>query len=125
MINGTLIIQIINFWIGYLILKEVFLKKALSIVESRDEEREKIETETLLVSQEIEKRSLFKDKNWSECLEQLKKNRPVLEKRFKRKLKISYQVEPLELEESKKSEFINSAKEIILEKISKNESEKI
>jgi len=75
-INFTIIIQVINFFIGFLLLKHLLFKPALQYLQSEDKKKnnmtKKISDQQELLSIKIETKNV----NWKQCQQYFSKNTP-------------------------------------------------
>ena len=67
MINGTLIVQMFNFYIGYLLLKYGILKPALEYIQEREEHIRQLNYEIVHLRSQIAMHEEAVKKLWKEC----------------------------------------------------------
>lgn len=77
MINGTLFVQIINFYAAYTILKRIILKPALTLIDKQNEYIQKIQHELVDIKYRIAAYEEQSKKIWQECAFQLAANVPI------------------------------------------------
>jgi hypothetical protein len=81
-VNFTIIIQMINFFIGFLLLKYLLFKPAIKYLQIEEKKEEVISEKILTQENNIKNKLEEKSKNWANCKQYFKKNcpKPITEK---------------------------------------------
>lgn len=87
MINLTLVIQVIHFWIAYLILDTILLRSAVALIQKENCETDSLERRVEEIATELAVRATQKEQEWHMFQHQLQHQKPAFER---------YQLEPVE-----------------------------
>lgn len=80
MFNGTLIAQLLNFCIGYYLLKYILLKPALAIIQAQEAREQQLNYDIVDFKNKLATQEAANKQFWRECLQQLMQQKPSLEK---------------------------------------------
>ena len=78
MVNGTLLVQMLNFYIGYLILKYVLLKPVLVIIMQQEEKEQQLNHSIVDLKKKVAAQEEQKKRAWRECMQTLSLLKPKL-----------------------------------------------
>ncbi len=78
-INATLIIQAINFFIFYIVLRRFLLKPAIAIISHEEQEQESVKNIIVQQEQSLMLKEKERQKYWHDCRVHFKKSRPSID----------------------------------------------
>lgn len=78
MINGTLLVQMLNFYAGYLILTYVILKPALAVIMQQEEVEQSLNRAIVDLKNQVAAQEEQKKRAWHECMQALSLVKPKL-----------------------------------------------
>ncbi len=79
MINGTLIVQAINFFIGYLLLRFLLLKPVVTAVQEGEQEEIAVRTDIKKAQEALVVREEEKQKEWRKCQQFFMQHVPTID----------------------------------------------
>jgi hypothetical protein len=79
MINGTLLVQMLNFYVGYIILTYVILKPALAVIVQQEEHENDLNRALVELKNQVAAQEEYKKRAWHECMQALTLIKPKLE----------------------------------------------
>lgn len=98
MLNMTLVIQMINFWIAYVILTRLLLKPAITLVQSEDQRVMNLQTTVQELTEAVARKTLEHEQEWHSMRERLQQKKPseVLSKIVMTQPRIEEIIEPVD-----------------------------
>jgi len=78
-INGTLLVQMLNFWIAYLMIRLLLLRPVYRLILEREKATGKQYEEIRTAESDVEHQQENRRKLWHACREHFEKQRPTLE----------------------------------------------
>jgi hypothetical protein len=118
MINGTIIVQAINFFIGYLIFKYIFLKPGLEVVQKQIKQEEVLNYSIVSLRRQIADCRIEQEHKWRETSKRLCSKKPCIEET----VVVDYEVfveSPLTIDREQERTLIEQVKEIIFAQASR------
>jgi len=128
MINGTLLLQIFNFYVGYSILKRIILKPALRIIDQHDEKLKQLHHALVDLKNQISIHEEQSKKVWQECARKLVASSPTVDKALyhydKDQIIKSLQHQLVPLSEEAKKNIIETVTQKLVQNITQDISPK-
>lgn len=78
MINGTLLLQMLNFYVGYLILTYGILKPALAVILQQEDVENRLNVDIVELKNKVAAQEEQKKKAWHACMQALSLIKPKL-----------------------------------------------
>ena len=115
--NATLLVQAINFFVAYLMLRYLFIKPAVKAIEQEQQEKDHLQANIDEREKKLQKTAEKKEQEWSEFQEQFSHASPPV-----KKARIAHaDVKPIkkeqELTEQQQDQIAEDVKEAIVKKV--------